>query len=272
MLVFPPCKINLGLNIIEKRPDGFHNIESVFYSVNWRDALEITEVKAPEIEIVNSGLSISGKLEENLIFKTYNLLKEKEKLPHLKVHLHKTIPMGAGLGGGSSDVASFLKAVNLQFNLNLGVKELKEIASKLGSDCAFFVENKATFATQKGEVLENIELDLSQYHILVVYPSINSSTKEAYEGVIPKRPVRSVKEIVLKEPVENWKNVLVNDFETSIFKKYPEIENIKNTLYKNGALYSSMSGSGSAVFGIFKERRMIEFPKNYLCHLQEKKV
>ena len=272
MLVFPPCKINLGLNIVEKRPDGFHNIESVFYSVNWSDSLEITEAKEEGIEIISSGLPISGKPEENLILKAFNLLNNKVKTPSLKVYLNKTIPMGAGLGGGSSDAAAFLKTVNVKFDLNLKNADLLEIATQLGSDCAFFIENKTSFATQKGEALESINLDLSQYYILIVYPPINSSTKEAYDGVIPKKTIKSAKEIVLNETIENWKDVLVNDFEASIFKKYPEIENIKNALYQDGALYASMSGSGSAVFGIFKEKPLLEFPKNYLWHLEEKKV
>ena len=258
MLIFPGCKINLGLNIIEKRPDGFHNIESIFYPVNWHDGLEITEGGGQEIEIFNSGLPMGAKLEDNLIYRAFQLLKQKSKLPYLKVYLHKNIPMGAGLGGGSSDAVCFLKALNQKFTLKLTDEQLKVIASQLGSDCAFFIENKPALATQKGEVLESINLDLSKYYILVVNPQINSSTKEAYEGVIPEKPVKSVKEIVLNEPIQNWKNILANDFEASIFKKYPEIENIKNTMYEKGAVYSSMSGSGSAVFGIFKEKPVIE--------------
>ena len=284
MLVFPKAKINLGLNIVGKRSDGFHNIESVFYNINWQDALEVVEIRGTEetegiketngilgtkgegIEIVNSGIDINSPLKENLIFKAFNLLKNRVKLPPLKVYLHKNIPMGAGLGGGSSDAASFLKLTNKKFELKLSKNDLKEIASQIGSDCAYFIENKPAFATQKGEILEPINLDLSKYYILLVYPNMNSNTKEAYEGVIPKKPIKSVKEIVLNEPLGNWKNILFNDFEKTIFKKYPEIENIKNTLYKNGAIYSAMSGSGSAVFGIFNEKPVIEFPKNYLVY------
>ncbi len=267
MLVFPNAKINLGLNIVGKGNDGFHNIESVFYNVRCFDALEIIEGNGEEMEILSSGLAIASTLNNNLVYKAFNVLKNKVKLPPLKVYLHKNIPMGAGLGGGSSDAASFLKLANKKFELKLSENDLKEMASQIGSDCAFFIDNKPAFATQKGEILEPINVDLSKYWILLVYPPINSSTKEAYEGVIPKKPIKSVKEIVLNDPIENWKNILFNDFEKTIFKKYPEIENIKNTLYKNGAIYSAMSGSGSSVFGIFEERSTIDFPKNYLVHM-----
>jgi 4-diphosphocytidyl-2-C-methyl-D-erythritol kinase len=265
MIDFPACKINLGLNITEKRPDGYHNIETVFYPVKWTDALEIIEGGKVPFELISSGLKVEGKIEENLIFKAYKLLSDICKLPPLKVHLHKVLPMGAGLGGGSSDAAFFLKLANKQFKLNLSTEKLTEMARKLGSDCAFFIENTPLFAKGKGDEFEAIRIDLGKYHLLVVFPGIHSNTKEAYEGARPSIPQKSIKDI-LKQPIETWREELVNDFEKSIFKKYPEIEELKNTLYKKGAKYASLSGSGSAVFGIFKERPEIDFPENYLTY------
>ncbi|HWY12389.1 MAG TPA: 4-(cytidine 5'-diphospho)-2-C-methyl-D-erythritol kinase [Bacteroidia bacterium] len=269
MLDFPNCKINLGLNVTEKRPDGYHNIETVFYPVKWQDALEIVIGGNSHFDLKISGLKVDGNPDENIIFKAYKLLSQQHKLPNLQVYLHKVLPMGAGLGGGSSDAAFFLKMTNKQLKLNLSNEQLTDMARQLGADCAFFIRNAPVFAKGKGDEFEPINVDLSQYHILVVSPGINCNTKEAYEGVVPIKPSRSVKDIVTKEPIENWKNVLVNDFEKSILKKYPEIEKLKNTLYQNGAIYASLSGSGSAVFGIFKTKPEINFPENYLWHLQE---
>lgn len=271
MVVFPGCKINLGLNIVEKRPDGFHNIETVFCGLKWRDVLEVLPSTSPtDIEIETSGLIIdASKKEDNIIYKAYNLLAGSHKLPPIKVFLHKTIPMGAGLGGGSSDAAFFMKLMNEKFSLNISKSQLLSLARQLGSDCAFFMENTPVFATQKGDVFEPIQLNIDKYHILTVYPGINSNTTEAYEGVVPQKPKRSIKDIILNEPIENWKNVLTNDFEKSIFKKYGEVEKLKQDLYDKGAIYASMSGSGSAVFGVFKEKPELNFPINYLWYFQE---
>ncbi len=271
MIDFANCKINLGLNVTQKRPDGFHNIETVFYPVNWKDSIEIIEAGNQAFDLQISGLKVQGNIEENIVFKAYKLLGKEAKLPNLKVYLHKVLPMGAGLGGGSSDAAFFLKLANKQFKLNLSTEKLTEMARKLGSDCAFFIENTPVFARGKGDDFETANVDLSQYHILVVYPGVHSNTKEAYDGCIPTQPTKSIKDIVTKEPIENWKSLLVNDFEKSIFKKYPEIEKLKNTLYQNGAIYSSLSGSGSAVFGVFKSKPEISFPENYSFYLQEAK-
>ncbi len=262
MIDFPACKINLGLNITEKRPDGFHNIETVFYPIKWTDALEIIEGGYRPFELFISGIKVEGNTEENLIFKAYKLLSELQKLPPLKVYLHKVLPMGAGLGGGSSDAAFFLKLANKQLKLNLSTEKLTEMARKMGSDCAFFIQNDPVFAMGKGDEFERVNVDLSGHYILVVYPNIHSNTKEAYDGVVPVPPKKSVKEIIA-QPIETWKNELVNDFENSIFKKYPEIEKLKQQLYDSGALYASLSGSGSAVFGIFKEVPRMDPPKTY---------
>jgi 4-diphosphocytidyl-2-C-methyl-D-erythritol kinase len=262
MLDFPNCKINLGLHITQKRSDGFHNIETVFYPVKWMDSLEIIEGGNSPFDLTISGIKVEGKMEENIIFKAWKLLSENHKLPNLKVYLHKVLPMGAGLGGGSSDAAFFLKMANKRFQLDLSTEKLTELAGKLGSDCAFFIQNSPVFAKGKGDEFESIAVDLSLYHILVVYPNIHSNTKEAYEGVVPGMPIKSIEQII-SQPIETWKDELVNDFEKSIFRKYPEIEKLKQQLYDNGAMYASLSGSGSAVFGIFRSKPEIDFPSGY---------
>jgi len=270
MLVFPNCKINLGLSVIEKRTDGFHNIETVFFNTDWRDALEVIKAQSG-FEIQESGASIPIKKEDNIVFKAWDLLKSRYSLPPLKVYLHKTIPAGAGLGGGSSDAAFFMSLINCKFGLDIENAELKELASSLGSDCAFFIDNKPVFARGKGDVFETLNVNLDPYFILMVWPGINSNTKEAYEGIIPQKPSRSVKDIIQNEPVDKWKGLLKNDFETGIFKKYPEVGKLKEQMYQNGAVYASMSGSGSSVFGIFKEKPGIKFPDHYQWFLQSPK-
>jgi len=252
MICFPNAKINLGLYITEKRADGFHNIETVFYPVKWNDALEISENKNSKVEfnLHLSGISIQGNLEDNLLYKAYQLIKKETKVPHVDVYLHKALPMGAGLGGGSSDAAFFINLMNQQFSLNLVEDKRLNIARQLGSDCAFFIKNKPVFAYEKGDLFKDLVLDLSSYYIAIIYPEVHSNTKEAYSLVKPSVPQKSLLEI-LKQPVESWKHELANDFELSIFSKYPVVAQTKEQLYKQGAIYASMSGSGSAVFGIF---------------------
>ncbi|MGZ3884945.1 MAG: 4-(cytidine 5'-diphospho)-2-C-methyl-D-erythritol kinase [Bacteroidia bacterium] len=271
MLSFPNCKINLGLNVIERRPDGFHNIETVFYKVGWCEALEVVEAAGGAgFELIATGIPIkTAEIQDNILYKAWVLLKKRQALPNLRVYLHKVLPMGAGLGGGSADAAFFLKTVNRKFSLGISSSELIKMAAELGSDCAFFMENRPVFATGKGEVFEEINLSLENYYLLVVYPGINSNTAEAYRGIVPASPPVSVKKVVTKEPIELWKDLLVNDFEKSIFKIYPEIEKLKNSLYEKGAVYASMSGSGSAVYGIFKKKPATDFPENYMWYLQE---
>ena len=215
MLVFPNCKINLGLNVTKKRSDGFHDIETVFYPVNWCDALEVIENKSPtqEFEFSQSGLIISGKPEDNLIYKAYKLITEKHPVPPIKVHLHKNLPMGAGLGGGSADAAFFITMLNDKFKLGLSYSEEHEIASKLGSDCSFFIKNSAVMAKGKGDEFSDITVNLSKYYILLVFPQINSNTKEAYDGIIPKTPKIDLKTIIEKVPINEWESCLFNDFE-----------------------------------------------------------
>lgn len=254
MICFPNAKINLGLNIIEKRSDGFHNIETVFYPIGWKDALEVIESKSSiqKFNLHLSGIPISGSLEDNLLYKAYQLIEKETKLPNMDVFLHKTLPMGAGLGGGSSDAAFFINLINDQFGLGINEDKRINIARQLGSDCAFFITNKPVFAFQKGDVFQRIKLDLSHYTIVVIYPNIHSNTKEAYSLVKPGTPVKPIQEI-LTQPVSTWKEELKNDFENSIFSKYPKVKEIKEQLYSQGAVYASMSGSGSAVYGIFRE-------------------
>lgn len=258
MICFPNAKINLGLNIIEKRPDGFHNIETVFYPVGWSDILEITESAAADrFNLFISGLQIQGELKENLLYKAYQLINQEKQLPSVNVYLHKAIPMGAGLGGGSSDAAFFINLMNEQFGLELSLNQRMGIARQLGSDCAFFIQNKAVIAKEKGDVFESLRLDLSAYYIALVYPDVHSNTKEAYSLVKPHIPSHSLTEII-QLPVERWKEFMANDFENSIFHKYPVVKSVKEKLYKNGALYAAMSGSGSAVFGIFDQKPELE--------------
>lgn len=260
MISFPNAKINLGLNIISKREDGYHNIESIFYPVGCKDILEVIE--STELLFQSSGIEIPGDSTQNLCLKAYNLLKKDFDIPPVTIHLHKVIPIGAGLGGGSSDAAFTLKVLNNLFQLNISNKKLETYARLLGSDCAFFIENKPVFAMEKGDVFEDINLTLDSFFIVLVNPNIHISTAEAYAGITVNNTFPSPIDII-KNPMPKWKGELKNDFELSIAKKYPEIESIKNKLYSLGALYSAMTGSGSTVFGIFDKLPELSFPKDY---------
>lgn len=255
MITFPNAKINLGLNIIEKRPDGYHNLETIFYPINLQDALEVTrrENGGDECTLHISGALLEGEPEDNLVVKAYKLLKKDypEMLP-IDIHMYKHIPAGAGLGGGSSDAAHMIKLLNDKFSLGLTTEQMEEYAAQLGADCAFFVQNRPVFATGIGNVFEPVELSLKGYHIILIKPDIFVSTRDAFAEIKPARPAVSLKEIV-KQPIETWKDSMKNDFEDSVFKKFPEIAAIKDELYDLGAVYAAMSGSGSSVFGIFKE-------------------
>ncbi|MES2107534.1 MAG: 4-(cytidine 5'-diphospho)-2-C-methyl-D-erythritol kinase [Bacteroidota bacterium] len=250
MLIFPNAKINIGLNIINRRDDGYHNLETVFYPVNIKDALEI--VVADELSFESSGLEIPGRAEDNLCIKGYHLLKKDFDLPPVKIHLHKNIPIGAGLGGGSADAAFFIRLVNQNFNLGMTDDRMMGYARQLGADCAFFIQNKPVFAFEKGDEFEPIRLDLSKYKIVLVMPAVHVSTAEAYRGVTPA-PVKESLMDLIYEPVSEWKKFIKNDFEASVFKNHPEIRGVKAALYQAGAIFASMSGSGASVFGIFDE-------------------
>lgn len=256
MVTFPNAKINIGLNIVEKRPDGFHNIESVFYAVPLCDALEIIENKdskdAPVV-FSSSGIEIPGDANDNLCVKAYHLIAKDYALPKIKVHLHKHIPIGAGLGGGSADAAFFIKLLNEKFELGLAWGEMHHYAKQLGSDCSFFISNKPSYVQGKGDEFESVTVDLSNYYIALIYPNIHINTAKAYSGVKPKASARSLENDLLQLPVEQWKEFVHNDFEDSIFPQFPEIKKIKEELYAQGAVYAAMSGSGSTVYGIFKE-------------------
>ncbi len=259
MVVFPNCKINIGLHILRKRDDGFHDIETVFYPVKFTDALEVVPVKEnePEVEFTGTGLVIDGNAADNLCIKAFHLLKKDfPLLPAVKIHLHKVIPIGAGLGGGSADAAFMLKLLNDKFKLSLSTSQLINYALQLGSDCPFFINNKPCHATGRGEVLKEILLDLSAYKIVLINPGIHINTSWAFlqlsDGFKPSdRVIKSIKEII-QQPIETWKNELTNDFEKPVFSVHPQVKEIKDELYKQGALYAALSGSGSTVYGIFK--------------------
>jgi 4-diphosphocytidyl-2-C-methyl-D-erythritol kinase len=258
MIVFPKAKINLGLRITGKRHDGYHNIETVFYPIGLCDALEI--VVAPESArkdtITVTGISIGGDPEENIIMKTVLKIREKYSFPWLKIHLHKAIPHGAGLGGGSSDAVYILLTINRYFGLLIDAKDLKSMALDIGSDCPFFIDGNPAFASGRGEILNSINPVLSGYYLLLLNPGVVISTREAYENCRPKIPPTSLFDLV-GHNIAEWKDLIINDFEDFAFRKYPQIKSLKDELYRSGALYSSMSGSGSSVFGIFSEKPKI---------------
>lgn len=261
MIVFPNCKINLGLHITRKRADGYHDLETIFFPLQVNDAMEF--IPSSAFSFQTTGLSINGNWEENICIKTYHLLQKRFPfLPPISLHLHKVIPMGAGLGGGSSDAAFLLNAMNSYFGLGLSTDELIKISLELGSDCPFFIVNKPCYATGRGEILEPIELDLSGYHIVLVYPGIEIKTAVAFEGIIPRPSPASIREKI-SMPVSSWKGWMVNDFEKTVFPQFPEIENIRKGLYDAGALYASMTGSGSTCYGIFESLPELNFPKTY---------
>jgi 4-diphosphocytidyl-2-C-methyl-D-erythritol kinase len=266
VVIFPNCKINLGLHILRKREDGFHDLETVFYPIPLTDALEVIRETDAErtISFSSSGISINGKEEDNICIKAYQLLKKDIDLPPVKIHLHKNIPVGAGLGGGSSDGAFMLLLLNKKFALNIPEEKLINYALKLGSDCPFFIKNKTYHATQRGEKLAPIQLDLSQYKIVLVNPGIHINTGWAFSQIRLSDDRTSVLDII-QQPVESWKEKLKNDFEESVFQYYPAIKEIKEELYNKRAVYASMSGTGSTVFGLFAKENTpaFNFPKEY---------
>jgi 4-diphosphocytidyl-2-C-methyl-D-erythritol kinase len=268
MVSFPNCKINLGLSITRKREDGYHNLETVFYPIQLKDILEIipaTNADTEKIIFSSTGLPIEGDEQNNLCIKAYHLLKaDFPKIDSIQMHLHKLIPMGAGLGGGSADGAFALALLNKIFRLELTEQALIEYALQLGSDCPFFIINQPCIAKGRGEILERISLDLSDYQFLLVSPGIHINTGWAFSKIQPAEKAIGLNEI-LSLPMTEWKNLLVNDFEKPVFENYPEIAAIKTDLYYEGAIYSALSGSGSTVFGIFKKGKNLQsrFPTHY---------
>jgi len=255
MIVFPNCKINLGLHVVSKRPDGFHELETVFYPLPLTDALEI--LSPGKLAFTASGIEVPGDSADNLCLKAWRMLKQDyPELPEVNIHLHKHIPIGAGLGGGSADAAFTLQLLNSRFQLELTNKQLLDYAARLGSDCPFFIENKPCYATGRGEIMTPIDLYLSGYTFVLVYPAVHINTGWAFSRITPKAPVLSLKESILK-PVESWKETISNDFEAPVLEAHPALAAIKEKLYAEGAIYASMSGSGSAFVGIFPKNQAI---------------
>lgn len=292
MITFPNAKINIGLNIVAKRADGYHDIETLFFPVNLQDALEVTLKKPLDSSFLKKkieagsllnlktesrfqtetefsedcydlhllGDAIEGNPADNLVVKAYRLLAEDFDIPPVVIHLYKHIPSGAGLGGGSSDAAQMIALLNKRFGLRMKNRCMERYAAQLGSDCAFFIRNKPAYATGRGEILNPVDLSLQGYSIVIVKPDVFVSTAEAYANVTPAKPEVSLLDAI-KRPVSEWKDLIVNDFEKSVFAKYPQLQQIKEQLYSLGADYASMSGSGSAIYGIFKEP--IKSPEQY---------
>jgi 4-diphosphocytidyl-2-C-methyl-D-erythritol kinase len=250
MLAFANAKINIGLNITARRPDGYHQIETVFYPVKINDVVEVTD--ATELSCVVTGSDFSGAMEDNICFKAFKLLSRDFNIPAQQITLLKNIPVGAGLGGGSSDGAHVIRLLNTKFNLGLSIGEMEGYASRLGADCAFFIRNKPVYATEKGDKFAELELDLSAYYLVLVTPPIHVSTAEAYAGIVPNAITEHLPEL-MKLRVAEWKGRVKNDFEDSVFLKYPAIKQVKEDLYAAGALYASLSGSGSSVYGLFEK-------------------
>lgn len=266
MITFPTAKINLGLHVLEKRPDGFHNIDTVLYPIDWFDCLEIEKAKELKLSVYHTDRNGNVRksedkdlLSSNTCLKAFHLLQESFDIPPIHIHLIKKIPTGAGLGGGSSDGAMSLRMLNDLFEIDVSAFKLTELAKQIGSDCPFFLENKPMLGTERGDILEPIAVDLSAYKILIVYPDVVSSTQKAYESIIPDKSGTALSEVILA-PIDTWKDLLKNDFENNIFENHPEVAELKSDLYKAGALYASMSGSGSAVYGIFERKQTFDLP------------
>lgn len=270
MILYPNAKINIGLNVVEKRPDGYHNLETVFYPIPLQDALEITPIQSVASEkgyqLKVMGTVLDGTPDDNLIVRAYKMMRDEYRLPPVSMYLYKHIPTGAGLGGGSADAAFTIKALNNQFKLGLSVEKMEEHASQLGADCAFFIKNEPVYATGIGNEFHPLQLSLKGKVLVLIKPDVFVSTKDAYAHVKPAHPETSLPEL-LAQPIETWKDTVINDFEASVFVKYPEIACIKDKLYDMGAVYASMSGSGSSVYGIFNEtvENIDEIFAGYFC-------
>ena len=266
MLVFPNAKLNLGLYVTQRRPDGFHTLESVFVPLPWTDALELLPAEAGQpTHLTLSGRPIPGDLATNLCVRAYELLQaDFPRLPPVRLYLHKIVPIGAGLGGGSADAAFVLKAANDLFDLNLSVEVLESYARRLGSDCAFFIQNRPVLAVEKGDVFEEINLNMKGANCVVVYPNLHISTAEAYARISPQPPPHPLR-AALAQPMSTWRDTVSNDFETALTPGYPVLAEIKQQLYGAGATYASLSGSGSAVYGLWEQAEPAEmtWPADY---------
>jgi len=273
MITFPCAKINLGLNIVAEREDGYHDLQTVFYPIPLYDALEIKHMdeKFPSpypCDLKVTGAVVDGDEQDNLVCRAYNLLAADYQLPRVHAHLVKRIPMQAGLGGGSSDGAYMIRMLDERFRLNIGIAEMERYAARLGADCPFFISSEIAYAEGIGERLSPVDTEehnLKGYYLAVVKPDIAVSTREAYQSILPRIPVKCCKDIV-RQPIDSWRDELTNDFEGPVFAKYPAIREIKETLYALGAAYAQMSGSGSAVFGIFREEPLGVLPRFKDCY------
>lgn len=262
MIVFPNVKINLGLYITEKRPDGFHNLSSLFYPVKWTDALEAITTDNQGLNFTSSGNPIPGDVSKNLVVRAYDLLSADFRLPGMRVHLHKNLPMGAGLGGGSSDGAFMLQLINAKAGLGLSELQLQSYAAQLGSDCPFFILNRPCLVSGRGEIIEPMDFSLAGYYIVILMPPLTVGTAEAYSWIKPAQPSVALTEI-LSSPISEWKNRLRNDFEEPVSVRHPLIRELKEMLYAKGAVYASMSGSGAALFGIFAAKPELDSFADY---------
>lgn len=262
MIKFPNAKINLGLNIVNRRLDGYHDIETIFYPIALQDVVEVVTAKGKESTLTTYGRTIDCPVEKNLVMKAYRSLEKEFNLPPVDIYLHKNIPDGAGLGGGSSDAASVLLILNEMFKLNISQAELATRAARLGADCAFFIYNSPMMATGIGDILSPIDITFKEKVLLLIKPDVSVPTAEAYSKVTPKKSEIELTSII-KTPIETWKEILKNDFEPSVFAAHPELHEIKTKIYESGAVYASMSGSGSSIFGIFDSANMAEKAKEY---------
>ncbi len=262
MITYPIAKINLGLNIVERRPDGYHNLETVFYPIPLKDALEICPMDEgfpaeTSCDLKVSGIAVAGNEQDNLVVRAYHAVARHHAVPRVHAHLHKGIPTQAGMGGGSSDCAAMITLLNKAFHLGMTTEEMERYAAQLGADCPFFVTGKPAYAEGIGERLHPISLDLHGWHAVIVHPGIPVPTKEAFALVKPRRPAKNCADIVM-QPVETWRNELVNDFEESVFSRHPELGDIKRRLYDCGATYAAMSGSGSSLFGLWRQKPVFQ--------------
>lgn len=260
MLSFPNAKINIGLKVLEKRSDGYHNIETVFCPIGLCDILEFVVAPATfadSVQLAITGGSVTGSAKDNLCVKAYQLLKKDFQLPPLLIHLHKIIPVGAGLGGGSSDAAFMLKGLNNYFQLGISEDRLCDYASELGSDCAFFIKNRPLIGYKRGNLFKEIDFLPKELEIIVVNPGIYINTAEAYSAIVPAGSGKSLKELI-KLPIKDWQQFITNEFESFVFQKYPAISRLKHQLYEHGAVYASLSGSGSSVYGLFYQAPDLE--------------
>jgi len=260
MILFPNAKINLGLNIVAKRADGYHDIETIFYPINIEDALEVIASNNKKDTLQISGIQVDGDPDKNLVIKALHLIRNEYEVPPVDIYLHKAIPFGAGLGGGSADAATMIKLLNQLFSLQIPEEKMLYLSAKIGADCPFFIKNRPVFATGTGNIFSETELSLQGKYLVLIKPNIHVSTPLAYSMVTPRKPIKSLTEIC-RQPIETWQKEMINDFEATVFNSFPEIAKIKQSLLDSGAVYAAMSGSGSSVFGIFNNEP-ISTPEN----------